>query len=316
MKKILCLLIILNTYLLANEPTLKSTIDKKEVLIGESVNINFEINTSEKFNLIFPNFLDTLGHFEVISKSKIDTIKNEKNIVYKQNIKLITFDTGYYQIPSIKILYHLKNDKSKFIDYRSVSTNEYGVAVNAMKVDTTAAFKDIKPLIDAPFSIWEIIEYIYVGIGLIILLIVAYYVYKKYYKNRVVEKEELPYDPKIPADVLAIEALRKLEKDKVWQNDEFKEYYTRLTDILRIYILRVFEFEALDMTSSEIIDNIKAKSIAEELVSKLNYILTNADLVKFAKEKPYSDINIKVLENGFELIDKTKHLIKKSEEEE
>src|SRR5690606_27320714 len=103
----------------------------------------------------------------------------------------------------------------------------------------------------------------------------------------------------IPADILALEALRKLKSEKLWQEGEFKKYYTQLTDILRIYILRVFEIDALDMTSSEILENIKLKNLSEELYSKLKFILTNADLVKFAKEKPLPEINENAIEYAF-----------------
>lgn len=315
MKKIIFLILIFNYYLLPNEPTVKSTVDKKNVLIGEEINYNLELKSSDKYNFIFPNITDTLSNFEVLN-SKIDTLKNEKDLVFKQNIKLITFDSGYFKIPSLKVLYHLKSDSNKLIDYRSLSTNEFGISVNTVEVDTSAAFKDIKPLIEVPFSIWEIIEYIYGAIALILLVLAGIYIYRKYFKKEENDEEELPFDPKIPADVLALEALKKLEKEKLWQNNEFKEYYTKLTDILRIYIYRVFEFDARDMTSSEIIDSLKLKSIKDELIEKMNFILSNADLVKFAKEKPLSDINIRAIEDALIFVENTKFLIKKDEDEE
>lgn len=315
MKKIIFLLLIFNSYLLPNEPTVKSTVDKKNVLIGEEINYNLELKSSDKYNFIFPNITDTLSNFEVLN-SKIDTLKNEKDLVFKQNIKLITFDSGYFKIPSLKVLYHLKSDSNKLIDYRSLSTNEFGISVNTVEVDTSAAFKDIKPLIEVPFSIWEIIEYIYGAIAIILLVFAGIYIYRKYFKKEEKDEEELPFDPKIPADVLALEALKKLEKEKLWQNNEFKEYYTNLTDILRIYIYRVFEFDARDMTSSEIIDSLKLKSIKDELIEKMNFILSNADLVKFAKEKPLSDINIRAIEDALIFVENTKFLIKKDEDEE
>ena len=315
MKQIIYLLLLFNIYLFSNEPSVKTYIDKKEVLIGEAINLNLEVTSPDKYNLIFPNLTDTLSKFEIISKGKIDTVIKENEIVYKQNLQLITFDSGYFDIPSLKILYHLKNDKSKFIDYRSLSTNSYGIKVNSMQIDTSATFKDIKPLIEVPFSIWEIIEYIYIVLILIVLFIAGYFIYKKYFKNKEKEEVELPFDPKIPADVLALEALRKLDKEKLWQNDEYKEYYTQLTDILRIYILRVFEFEAMDMTSSEIIENIKPKQIQEKLVLDLKYILENSDLAKFAKERPLPDINMNTMAYAISFVENTRSLIKKNEDE-
>ena len=60
------------------------------------------------------------------------------------------------------------------------------------------------------------------------------------------------------------------------------------------------------MTSSEILKYIKSKNISEELYSKLKFILTNADLVKFAKEKPLPEINENAIEYAFFFVEETK----------
>lgn len=316
MVKFLIFFLVFYSFIYSNQPTVKTTVDTKEVLIGEAINFNIEISSSKEYQFILPDFKDTLSNFEIIEKGKIDTTLTETKLIYKQNIKLISFDSGYFEIPSLKILYHLKSDSSKFIDYRSISTNKHSITVNTIAIDTTETFKDIKPIVDVPFSIWEIIEYIYLLIAIIILSIIGYYIYKKYFKNKIKIEEDLPYDPKIPADILAIEALKKLQNEKLWQNGEYKEYYTKLTDILRIYIYRVFEFDARDMTSSEILEHLKLKYKEEEIIHNLKYILENADLVKFAKEKPYQDINFKVIELAYNFVEKTRILIAKNEDEE
>lgn len=316
MKTLLLILLLSFNLSKSQKPTVVATVNSNNIVIGEELIISFEINSDGKFDIIFPNYGDTLSSFEIINISKIDTITQEKIIKYKQSLSLINFDSGRYEIPSIKFVYKDKLDSSKLADFRTISTNSIPVFVNSVQVDTTQTFKDIKPLIDVPFSIWEIIEYIYFTIGLILLAIILWYLYKKYYKNRVKVEENIPYDPKISADVLALEALKKLKEEKLWQNNEFKLYYTKLTDILRIYILRVFEVNALDMTSSEILDSLKGRNLSELGHSNLKFIFTNSDLVKFAKEKPIQSINESAIDYSFDFIEKTKNLIIKNEEEE
>jgi hypothetical protein len=315
MKFIILILLLFN---IANskEPKAVATASSNNITIGENIILNLEIISSNKYEIIFPNFQDTLSSFEILGLSKIDTIIENGDIKLKQEISLIHFDSGRYNIPSLKFVYKNIDDTNKLSDFRTFSTNSIPIFVNTIEIDTTQSFKDIKPLIDAPFTIWEIIDYIYLGLILILLAILGWYLYNKYLKNRQVVKEEVIYDPKIPADILALEALRKLKDEKIWQQNEFKLYYTKLTDILRIYILRVFNINALDMTSSEIIESLKNMPFDENIKNELKYILTNSDLVKFAKEKPIPEVNEKVLDYGFSFVEKTKSFIKKEEEEE
>lgn len=314
--KIIILFFILFNLSKSEEPKVVATVNNNNVIIGEEIKLDIEINSPNIYDIIFPKMMDTVASFEIINISKIDTLINEKNLKLKQQVSLIQFDSGRYEIPSLKFVYKDKNDTSKLSDFRTFSTNSIPIYVNTVEIDTTKGIADIKPLLDAPFTIWEIIEYIYLTIGLILLALILWYLYNKYYKNRPKVEEDVPYDPKIPADILALEALRKLKSEKLWQEGEFKKYYTQLTDILRIYILRVFEIDALDMTSSEILENIKLKNLSEELYSKLKFILTNADLVKFAKEKPLPEINENAIEYAFLFVEETKNLIKKDEDEE
>ena len=314
--KIIILFFLIFNLSKSQEPKVVATVNNNNVIIGEEIKLDIEINSPDKYDIIFPKMMDSVGSFEIINISKIDTFFTEKNLKLKQQVSLIQFDSGRYEIPSLKFVYKDKNDTSKLSDFRTFSTNSIPIYVNTVEIDTTKGIADIKPLLDAPFTIWEIIEYIYITIGLILLALILWYLYNKYYKNRPKEEENVPYDPKIPADILALEALRKVKSEKLWQEGEYKKYYTHLTDILRIYILRVFEIDALDMTSSEILEYIKSKNISEELYSKLKFILTNADLVKFAKEKPLPEINENAIEYAFFFVEETKNLIKKDEEEE
>ena len=61
-------------------------------------------------------------------------------------------------------------------------------------------------------------------------------------------------EPKLPPHQLAMQEIERIKNEKVWQKGEPKEYYTELTDALRTYIKDRFGFNALEMTSTEIID--------------------------------------------------------------
>ena len=52
----------------------------------------------------------------------------------------------------------------------------------------------------------------------------------------------------------ALNVIEKLRKEKLNSSENQKEYYTQLTDALRQYIKERFGFNAMEMTSAEILD--------------------------------------------------------------
>ena len=65
-----------------------------------------------------------------------------------------------------------------------------------------------------------------------------------------------------------------------------KDYYTELTDIVRVYIEDRFEVAAVEMTTDEIMQGMKQTNAGQSSMEKLGKTLVLADLVKFAKEQP------------------------------
>ena len=128
---------------------------------------------------------------------------------------------------------------------------------------------------------------------LILLFIIIWSIY--FYKRWKFRKDhpELiqPSKPKLPAHEQAMVDLETLKEQKLWQRGLEKEYYTELTDILRTYIEDRFKLNAMEMTSSEILDLIKNQDITKSSISNLNQVLELADFVKFAKMHPLPDEN-------------------------
>ena len=95
----------------------------------------------------------------------------------------------------------------------------------------------------------------------------------------------------------------KIEKKK--KKEDVKSYYTELTDALRIYMQERFGFNAMEMTSDEIIDKLNEQQ-DKEWIDELRTLFNMSDLVKFAKYKPLINENDMNLINAIEFINKTK----------
>tara|TARA_B110000027_G_scaffold36324_1_gene40199 strand:- start:721 stop:1644 length:924 start_codon:yes stop_codon:yes gene_type:complete len=274
--KIRILLFLLLTSALTFSQKVNVNIDTTNIRIGEQ--FLFKISINDTANVIFPEKLERLKNLEVIKNIKIDTFKNKLIKKY-----LMTgFDSGAYYIPSQQI----------FIKNRSYLTDSILINVATIAVDTTKQkIFPIKAIQREPLVYDDFKPYI-IWVILILLAItgIIYYLIKRK-KTLVTEEETITA---LPPFEEALEKLQELDNKLLWQNNEIKKYYSELTEIVRAYIEKELKVPALEITTHELIDILsdfnEAKTIhtSRETIKKLNALLREADLVKFAKSTPLS----------------------------
>lgn len=84
----------------------------------------------------------------------------------------------------------------------------------------------------------------------------------------------------------ALSSLEALQQKRLWQSGKLKEFYTELTEIIRIYLSKQHGIEAMEMITSEILEAYSKAGLNNECKSKLAEVLNRADWVKFAKGIP------------------------------
>ena len=109
----------------------------------------------------------------------------------------------------------------------------------------------------------------------------------------------------MPPHTQALQEIERIKGDKQLRMTDPKAYYTELTDVLRTYMAERFGFNAMEMTSSEIIDHL-LETNDKESINELKYLFETADLVKFAKHSPLMNENDMNLVNAVEFINHTK----------
>ena len=109
----------------------------------------------------------------------------------------------------------------------------------------------------------------------------------------------------VPAHQRALSAIEKIKAERMQQSEDQKAYYTQLTDTLRKYIQERFGFNAMEMTSSEIIGRLQENG-DKKMLDELRELFTTADLVKFAKYSTLINENDLNLVNAVNFIDETK----------
>ncbi len=280
----------------SQEVNVKVWTDTNKILIGDHLNLYVQVNSSPQTEIIFPEIKDSLGKLEIVQTYPIDTQKTANEIKLQRKIVLTAFDTGNIFIPQLNILY-LKKATNQ---YASIFTDSIPIFVKGIEVDTTKDIKDIKGIIEVPLTFWDYFPYILIALGLLVIGYLIYFFMKR--KG----KEQASPEPKIPPHIEALEALKQLDKEKLWQKGSVKEFHIRLTEIVRRYIERRFEIPALEMISNEIIQTLDNKfQLDTELTSKLRRSFEISDLVKFAKYIPISDENNFCFKTALEFVEAT-----------
>ncbi len=287
----------------AQRVTVKASIDSTHILIGDQLKLLLEIEKPKDFTIEFPQVPDTFNSFvEVVSRTKIDTFKldDKEREKLTQTLFITSFDSGVHQIPPL----YFKLKDGKMLD--SAATRALAFQVHGMKLDTTKGPVDIKMPYSAPVTLKEVTPYI-LGIILIaaILFFIFYYIRWKKKNVPLFSKPEKPADP---AHVVALRELDRIKNQKLWQQERIKQYYSEVSDTLRVYIERRFDVPAMEQTSAETLAVFKQKKnlIDNRVLDQLQHILSLADLVKFAKYNPLVDDNNQTLMNAYFFVNQTK----------
>ena len=164
---------------------------------------------------------------------------------------------------------------------------------------------DIKSIQKAPFSWMDLLSLLWIPLIILILLaIIGAIIYLIIRKNK--KGYFFTPPPLLPAHVRAMRSLDKLKEEKIWQQERYKEFYTQLTDVLRRYINERYGVNSLEMTSGEILSIIRMKAEEDSVYNNLKQVLSVADLVKFAKYKPFIDENDLSMMNAYFFVNQTK----------
>ncbi len=280
----------------AQEIDISVSTNSTKYLVGDYINYNIKIKYKPNIEIYFPSITDSIKQLEFVKRDTIIT-KNEKDFITKDYRYIFTgFDSANIVIPSISIPYRIKNDTT----IRFAKTDSLLILVSTVNVDTSKDIKDIKEPIKIPFN-WKIIL-LWVLIVLIVLIII-YFIYKKFIKGkRKLEKENIVI--KLPHEK-ALESLNELEKKQLYQRGLIKEYHTEITEIIRKYFEERFGFPALELTTTEAINFLSKIPEAKAIINLTNEFLNNADMVKFAKFIPMTDVNEEMMTQARLIIEKT-----------
>ena len=279
--------------------TVDAKIDSLQLMIGEQAKVELEVSLNANQKLQLPLLNDTLVRgVEILEIAKPDTqmLNAGKRMLVKQEYTITSFDSALYYLPPFEVLVDDMPYRSK-----ALALKVYSVPVDTLNPDQFFGPKSIREV----SIIWEDISTIFwLTLLMVALGGLGYYLYKRFKDNKPIIRK-VKVEPKLPPHTLALQEIERIKGDKGLRIADPKTYYTELTDVLRTYMADRFGFNAMEMTSGEIIDKL-LETNDKDSIRELKYLFETADLVKFAKHSPLMNENDMNLVNAVDFINNTK----------
>ena len=298
MKKVLSIIFLIVAALpLSAQVAVEARIDSLEMLIGEQVHVTLSVTAGEEAKVVFPEYgpqqMLTPG-VEVLASSDTDKkAAGDSRATYSRVYTLTSFDGKLYYLPPFTVS----------VDGKEYKSQSLALKVLEVDVDTTNYEKFYGPIEvqDNPFS-WREWSYpFWLSVLMLVLGALGCYLYIRLRTGKPVIAS-IKIVKKVPPHQ---KAMKEIERIKMVQSEDQKEYYTQLTETLRNYIRERYGFNAMEMTSSEIIERLSAAADGTS-IEELRELFRTADLVKFAKYSTLINENDMNLVNAIEFINQTK----------
>lgn len=284
----------------AGDVKLSVKLDSAYVLMGKATPLHVELQApaSPEGSLIIPE--DTLSQaVEVLRMLPADTTELPGDrIQVTREILLQSFDSGTYLLNPVKYV----------SGSETIASNRLVLKVIPVDVDSLTTIHDYADVVDpsrrlvdylpdflADYGVWIL--------ALLAVLAIGYFLARRYMRREVIAEKKAVV---IPPYELAMQELEALKSDHLCEQGQEKEFYTRLTDILRRYLQGRFGINAMEMTTTQI-RSILAQSEETRLTRRnMEQVLETADFVKFAKVRPLPDDNTRSFRSAQQFVEDTR----------
>lgn len=289
--------------------SISAKLDSAQMLMGTLNTLNLEVvedrGTQGRLS-IFQEIDKARGYATVCGDSvelrtnyTVDTTEIGSNrIQLNFSIPVQVFDSGSYSLP--KFVYYAGKDSAV-----SNSLNLYVYPVSVTAEDPIAGFAPVFEPDGKRFYDWVpdwLLDFWWMWL-IIFLAICAFLWGMRTYRKRGTIPFIAPKEQPKPWEV-ALGSLKRLKSRKLWEQGMEKEYFTELTDILRVYLFERFGINAMEMTSRQIMDKIYESDLRDKK-DYVKQILNVADFVKFAKVRPLPADSIAAYDNAEKFVEET-----------
>jgi len=261
------LALLFSSALQAQGSSTSAVADRNRILIGERLQLTIRgLAIPGKGN--WPD-IDTIPHFEIMERSKIDTIRAISGSILQQTLTLTSWDSGRWAIAPIRIF--------------GGRTNGLIIDVAYTPMEPDQPYHDIKDILQVQKPIASNWKWYLLGIALLLILFLLFFP-----RNR--EKRAKP----VPPEDVYNNVLKRLAALRA--SDEPSGLYTEMVHLFRYYLEKRKGISSLSKTTDDIAVQLRSLQLPAGNYTELVQVLRLSDLVKFARYQPGTTENEQSLE--------------------
>jgi len=250
---------------------ISSQVDRSEITIGDRIQYEIKVVFPKDGKLELPSVLGNLGSFEVKDYQVSEPKAADNLLIQTWHFNLSTFTVGKYTLPPQQIVYRHGSDTTSTIYF----TQPIEINVVRTSPETIKDIADIAALAEFKSGV----PWVAYGIGAVALVALLFFVWKWLRKKQVESKQE---KPPLPPFEEALEKLLEFKNAGLIRQNKAREFCFGLSELLRRYISRRFEIDALESTTSEFLKLVKNLPITAAQKQTLMQFCEQTDIVKYA----------------------------------
>lgn len=302
----------------AQRPVVKAELDSVAIFVGGQVGLNVSVQMPKGEEARLLPLPDTLtSHVEVVEMVRADTTLRGDLVECSFRYLLTSFDTGLQYVPPIPFLLAADSTVVSMPDFALSVVNPFQKILVDEQSGVACIF-DIRDAIDAPFQWSELLLYwpwLLVAAAVAGLIVLVLWLRRRHARRggEVGAASRMPLEP---CEVTALRDLERIRGQKLWMHNKVKEFYSDLTDTLRRYVASRFGVQAMESTSSQLMEMLRGplKGSPGE-AEALSRILELADFAKFAKVEPLPDENDRALTDAVNFVNATTDAARRAQEQ-
>lgn len=275
-------------------------LDSARILMGNQTGYSISITSAGRSKVQMPKLQvgqEIVPGIEIIALTRDTTEKATGSRTICSKYTLTSFNGGKYEIPSQTVK----------VDGKVFTTRSVPLVVDTLALDRNGnKLYPMADVVDNPFSWWEWLPIMLLGLLLIIVVgAMVYFLYRLKTNKPIlvmVKKERIlsPYEK-------AVQQITNIKAQYLELSVDQKAYYTSLTDVLRQYLEGRFGINAKEMTSDQIIYQLSQQENRDG-IEELKEVFQIADLVKFAKYSVEGHENDLYMQCVVQYIERTKEI--------
>jgi hypothetical protein len=279
-------------------PTVAARVQAGDVVhVGDAVTLVVTAISRRNVPVNLPGTIE-LGPFGVLDRKEGEQDLGDGRVRHEFSLTIAAYESGEKVIPAVEVTYLGKSG-----DVRTARTAPLTIKITSLIAnEPEPALKDAS----APIVVLEENRALITG-GLIAIAaalgaLVTFLVVRRL-RARVVVR---PGPPPRPAHEIALEKLDRLGQYGFLEDADNRPFYFAVSEVIREYLGARFGFDSLELTTDELVDELRKSAGRELILGEIQGWLAACDLVKFAKISPSATEARGTLETALRIVTSTR----------